>query len=89
VEKYMTIEQCTEMMRTMGGMMGRMIWPIWLGILLFWTLVIIGIVLLVRLLWLRIGGGEMDALRILQERFARGEINREEYEEPRSVLQGR
>jgi putative membrane protein len=66
-----------------------MIWPIWLGILLFWTLVIIGIVLLVRLLWLRIGGGETDALRILQERFARGEINREEYEEPRSVLQGR
>ena len=95
------IEQCTEMMRMMGGMMGSgmmgnmmgggmmggMMWPMMLGMLLFWTLVIAGIVLLVRLVWSRAGGGNRGALAILQERFARGEIDHAEYQERRGVLQ--
>ncbi len=89
----MTTDQCVEMMRTMsgmGGMMGGMMWwPMLLGMLLFWTLVIVGIVLLVRLLWNRVDGRTTDALSILQERFARGEISPEEYQERRSVLQHR
>lgn len=53
--------------------------------LVFWGLVIAGVVLLVR--WLaglgggREGGGRTDrALEILRERYARGEIDREEFE---------
>ncbi len=57
-----------------------------LGMLLFWTLIIVGIVLLVRFIWDRTNGRTTDALSILQERFARGEINREEYEERRRAL---
>jgi putative membrane protein len=52
--------------------------------LLFWVLVIVGVVFLVR--WLveqsrpqSSGGGE-TALDILKKRYARGEINREEFE---------
>ncbi len=93
------IEQCTEMMRNMGGMMGGgmmggnmmggMMWSMMLGTILILILVIVGVVLLVRLLWNRVDGGKTDALNILQERFARGEINLEEYQERRSVLQNR
>jgi putative membrane protein len=32
------------------------------------------------------GGGDDDALRILEQRFARGEIDREEFEERRRAL---
>ena len=58
-----------------------------LGMLLVGTLVVIGVVLLVRSVWTRTSGRESDALRILRERYGRGEIGREEYEERRSVLQ--
>lgn len=61
--------------------------------LLWWAIVIIGIVGLVR--W-SLGGrrnrpgaaAENAALDILRERYARGEIGREEYEERKRVLQG-
>ncbi len=86
------MEQCIEMMRKMGnmmhgGMMGGMLWPMMLGTLLFWSLVIVGLALLVRLLWTRTGHGRSGALSILQERIARGEIDHEEYQERLSVLQ--
>lgn len=59
--------------------------------LLWWVLIIVGIVVLVR--WL-VGssrdshGGAPDktALDILKERYARGEINRETYEQMRRDL---
>ena len=49
--------------------------------LLFWGLVIVGVVLGIR--WLITQGKESrsdSALEILRQRFARGEINKEEFE---------
>jgi putative membrane protein len=59
-----------------------------LGMLLFLALIVVGIVLLLR----PAVGSEPRrernrALEILDERFARGEIDREEYEERRRVLE--
>lgn len=69
-----------------GGMMGGGI-----GMILFWGLVILLIVLAVR----GVGGfgGKSEPpsptpLQILQERYARGEIDKEEYEERRKALGG-
>jgi putative membrane protein len=60
-----------------------------LFMLLFWALVITGIVLGIR--WLiRQGRSEVSdsALEILRQRYARGDINREEFEAKRRDLQG-
>jgi putative membrane protein len=58
--------------------------------IVFWGSLIVLVVLLVR--WLSGGGGALQsrssALQILQERFARGEIDKEEYEERRKILNG-
>lgn len=69
------------------------LWGIWgigmmLFMLLFWGLVIVGIVLGIRWL-LRQGkaGGSDSALEILRQRYARGEINREEFEARRRDLE--
>lgn len=57
----------------------------WLFMLLFWALVIVAGVLLVRWLWVegqpaaRREAGE-SALEVLKRRYARGEIDREEFE---------
>jgi putative membrane protein len=66
-----------------GGLMG-------LGMVVFWGLVIWGIVLLVRGLT-SAGGGESSrqdtsALEIIKRRYAKGEINKEEYEEKKKDL---
>jgi len=57
----------------------------------FWGLVIVGIVLLVR--WLaasskkhEMGGVADSPLEILKRRYARGEINKEEFEEKKKDL---
>lgn len=62
-----------------------------LFMLLLWIIVIVGIVFVVR--WVleqtttRQGGHREDsALDILKKRYARGEINKEEYEEKRKDL---
>ena len=63
-------------------------------IVLFWALVIAAIVLAIR--WLiradRRGSHEgpatPDALEILRQRYARGEIDEAEYERRRAVLKG-
>lgn len=72
-------------------------WPWWGFIMmLLWGLAIVGIVLLIAWL-LRLGttrgpgsapGGDRDpALQILRERFARGEITREQFDEMRQALE--
>jgi len=55
------------------------------GMLFFWVLLIVVIVLLVRG---RPAQERQSPLDILKERFARGEISKEEYEERRKVLSG-
>lgn len=65
----------------------------WIGLgmvhmLLFWVLVILGIVALLR--WLGSGSGGNSSSRpldILKERYARGELNREQYEQMKRELQ--
>ena len=66
-------------------------WMIFGGLhmLLFWALVIGGIVLLVRLFSGSEASdrGERDALAILKARYARGDIDKAQYEEMRKDLE--
>ena len=62
----------------------------WIFMLLFWGLVILGIVAIVK--WIVAGGASGNteksktALEILEERYARGEIEREEFEQKKRDL---
>jgi putative membrane protein len=66
----------------------------WFGgifMIVFWGLVLVAIVLLIR--WLAVaprnretGGGAESPLEILKKRYARGEINKEEFEEKKKDL---
>lgn len=75
-----------------GGMMGwsgfggyGMGFVGWIFMLLFWGLIIVGLVLVVRRLWdqgrsgISAGPGE-SPLEILKRRYARGEITKEEFD---------
>ena len=65
----------------MWGMWG--VWGLGMGLMMlsFWVVVIVGLVALVRWLSLQGRAPRADAaLDILRERYARGEINREEFE---------
>lgn len=59
-----------------------------ISMVLFWTLVILGIIVLVK----RIGGAStsapprQSALDILEERYARGEIGKQEFEDKKRDL---
>ena len=78
------------------GMMGEwgMAWFGWIFMIIFWVLIIVGLVFLVK--WLAqstkaastYGRGEPSsrALEILKERYARGEINKQEFEEKKKDL---
>ncbi|MGB5079376.1 MAG: SHOCT domain-containing protein [Burkholderiales bacterium] len=76
----------------MWGYMGDMGWGSgwgWFGLthtLLWWVLLILGIAVLAR--WLFGGRRESGdrALEVLKERYARGEIGKEEYEQKRRDL---
>jgi len=63
-----------------------------LGMLVFWGLLIVAIILLVRAAQGRMAPGSTagvaadPALATLRERFARGELNRDEFESMREVL---
>jgi len=79
----------------MWGNMGDYGWGgmgMGLGMLLFWGLLIAGIAMLVKYLG---GSGacgkrerEKSALDMLKERYARGEIGREEFEQKKRDLEG-
>ena len=77
----------------MGPWMDGMGWMILHGV--FWLAVLVGIIVLIVTLVRRSspesrapGDSHSDALAILEERYARGEIQREEYLEKRRDLQG-
>lgn len=68
-------------------------WFGWFGavfMLLFWVLIIVGIVWFIK--WLvegsSSGTSKKSALEILDEKYARGEIDDEEYEKRRRTLLG-
>lgn len=72
---------------TMGPMMGWAWLVVWV---LFLAVLVVGVVYLVRALSDRDAGSgrsASSALQILEERFARGEIDREEFEERRRTLE--
>jgi len=60
----------------------------WVFMLLFWVLVVVGILAIVK--WLMTGpGGQQTTktpLQILEERYARGEIDRDEFEQKKRDL---
>ncbi len=62
------------------------------GMLLFWGLAIAVVAILIRAAWgprdIPPPPKEKSALDILNERYARGEIEREEYEQKKRDLQG-
>jgi uncharacterized membrane protein len=70
--------------------MDPVVFPLWfLGPAAFWVVVlVVAIVLLRREPPGRYGPGHPSALRTLEERYARGEIAREEFIERRAVLLG-
>ena len=63
----------------------------WIFMIFFWALVILGVIALLR--WLGMSGNghrraqRKTPLEILQERYARGEIEREEYKQKRHDLE--
>ncbi len=76
------------------GMMGYGYGGSWLGwifMILFWVLLVIGLIVLIR--WLAHGGrhGWHDhghtAIGVLKERYAKGEIDKKEYEEKKKDLE--
>lgn len=76
----------------MMGYVGAGPW-MWLGpiaMLLFWGLVIVGIVMALRTVWSHKSEGNAGsgsgAVDILDQRYARGEITREEYQRMREDL---
>ncbi len=56
--------------------------------LIFWILVIIGLVLLIKYLWESSGAKkeQESAIEILKKKYARGEISKEEFEEKKKDL---
>jgi len=56
--------------------------------LIFWILIIIGLVLLIKYLWEGSGTKreQESALEILKKRYARGDISKEEFEEKNKDL---
>lgn len=62
-------------------------WFWWIFMVVFWILVILGIVYLVRLaIGTKGEGREETAIEILKKRYAKGEISKEEFEEKKKEL---
>ncbi len=57
-----------------------------LGMIVVWGLIIVLVVWLGRAIVGTLPGGSKGARQILDERFARGEIDRREYEEKRRLI---
>lgn len=85
-----------------GGDMGAAGWIGMIFMILFWIAVVVGIVYLIRYLVSRpsadgwreppgpsVGQEKPDALRTLEDRYAKGDIGREEFIQRRDDLQGK
>jgi len=59
---------------------------------IFWLAIIVGVIVLVRWLVVSSGRGGLEAagdpMDILKRRYARGEINREQFEQMKKDLEG-
>ena len=69
-------------------------WVMMISMILFWVLVIVGIVILIRWLATRTPGvfpgapaGGPSAIEILKQRYALGEITREQFQQMRRDLE--
>ena len=88
------IDQCVQMMGGMlgngmmmgGGMMGGMLGMLLVGTLLLGAVIGTGVGLARRVVHAQAGARQPIPLTLLQERFARGDIGVEEYQQRRSVL---
>ncbi|MCX9082839.1 MAG: SHOCT domain-containing protein [Candidatus Methanoperedens sp.] len=72
------------MMNGFGSGMGS---GMWIFGLIFWILIVAGLILLIKYLWE--GGGarkEESALDILKKKYARGEISKEEFNEKKKDI---
>ena len=58
----------------------------WIFMILWWALIIVGIVMLVRWGLKRSNHDEKNAINVLKERYAKGEINKQEFEEKKKDL---
>lgn len=58
-----------------------------LSMVLFWAVLVVGLLFLGRWFWGRNAAGQADsALAILKKRYARGEINKQEFEDMKRDL---
>ena len=68
---------------------GMMSGGMWILGFIFWILILVGLILLIKYLWegsgIR-GGGQESALEVLKKRYAKGEISKEEFEEKKKDL---
>lgn len=58
----------------------------WIFAVLWHILIIVGIVVLIKWLWGKMGGASSSAVNILKERYAKGEITKHEFEERKKDL---
>ena len=75
-----------------GAQMGAWGWAGGIAMILFWVLIVVGLVVLIRFLLAKTkaeGSGltvRRDALDILKERYAKGEIDKAEFEQKKLDL---
>ena len=67
---------------------GMMSGGMWILGFIFWILILVGLILLIKYLWEGAGsrGAQESALEVLKKRYARGEISKEEFEEKKKDL---